>query len=141
MKNTVYHQFPLIGEVYMIEFDGAGSVQRKKRPAVVLQNNVGNKFSPNVIVLPITSAQKKRGQPTHVLVEAKDSGLCKDSMVLCENPQCVSKEQLGDYLTVLPERYMKQIAAASMLATGAIAYLDMTMLAVLLKKAAKLNVV
>lgn len=139
MKSTVHGQFPRIGEVYIVEFDGVGSVQRKKRPAVVFQNNVGNKFSPNVIVLPITSAQKKKGQPTHVLMEAKDSGLCKDSMILCENPQCVSKEQLGDYLTVLPDKYMKQIAAASMLATGAIAYLDMSMLMILLEKAAKLN--
>lgn len=141
MKNTIRSQFPLIGEIYMVEFNGTGSVQRKKRPAIVFQNNVGNKFSPNVIVLPITSAQKKKGQPTHVLISAKDSGLHKDSMVLCENPQCVSKAQLGNYLTVLPERYMKQIAAASMLATGAIAYLDASMLVPLLEKATRLNAV
>lgn len=141
MKSTEHGRFPLIGEVYLVDFDGVGSVQRKKRPAVVFQNNVGNKFSPNVIVLPITGAQKKRSQPTHVLVDAQLSGLRKDSMVLCENPQCISKEQLEDYITTLPEKYMKQIAAASMLATGAIAYLDISMLMVLLEKAAKLNAV
>lgn len=142
MMSTVAHSgYPLIGEVYRVKFYGAGSVQNGFRPAVVFQNNVGNRHSPNVVVLPITSARKKTNQPTHVLVDAAGSGLRMDSVVLCENPQCVSKEQLGDYMTTLSEPYMKQIAAASLLANSAIAYLDISMLAVLLEKATKLNAV
>lgn len=141
MSATTNSDHPLIGEVYMVRFDGAGSVQSGYRPAVVFQNNVGNRYSPNVVVLPITSARKKTSQPTHVLVDAAGSGLRMDSMVLCENPQCVSKEQLGDYMTTLPEEYMKQVAAASLLANSAISYLDISMLAVLLEKATKLNAV
>ncbi len=135
------NRYPRIGEVYMVEFDGTGSVQRGVRPALVFQNNMGNRFSPNVVVLPITSANKKVSQPPHVLVDAKESGLKLNSMVLCENPQCISKEQLGSYMTTLPEKYMKEIAAASLLATSAISYLDISMLVALIEKATKLNAV
>lgn len=141
MKTAVQTRFPLIGEVYMVEFDGTGSVQKGYRPALVFQNNMGNRYSPNVVVLPVTSVNKKANQPTHVCVKGKESGLKCDSMVLCENPQCISKEQLGDYMTTLPEKYMKRVAAASLLATGAIAYLDIPVLASLMEKATKLNTV
>lgn len=141
MSTTTRSSHPLIGEVYMVKFDGNGSVQRGYRPALVFQNNVGNRYSPNVVVLPITSAHKKTSQPTHVLVSAAESGLRMNSMVLCENPQCISKEQLGEYMTTLPEEYMKQVAAASLLANSAISYLDITMLVALLEKATKLNAV
>ena len=72
----------------------------------------------------MTSAIKKSGQPTHVVVRAKDTGLRLDSMVLCENPECISKERIGQYITTIPQNYMKQIAEASLLATSAILYLD-----------------
>lgn len=141
MSTATRSSHPLIGEVYMVKFDGSGSVQKGYRPALVFQNNVGNRYSPNVVVLPITSAYKKTNQPTHVLVDAEKSGLRMNSMVLCENPQCISKEQLGDYMTTLPEEYMKQVAAASLLANSAISYLDISMLVALLEKATKLNAV
>lgn len=132
---------PLIGEVYRVKFEGSGSVQTGYRPALVFQNNVGNRYSPNVVVLPITRAHKKLNQPTHVLVDAEGSGLRSNSMVLCENPQSISKEQLGEYVTTFPDKYMKKIAAASLLANSAISYLDIPMLAALMEKAAKLNAV
>lgn len=141
MSAAMHSNYPLIGEVYMVYFDGRGSVQKGYRPALVFQNNVGNRYSPNVVVLPITSAHKNMKQPTHVFIDASESGLRRNSIVLCENPQCISKEQLGDYMTVLPQKYMKEVAAASLLANSAIAYLDISMLMALLKKAAKLNAI
>lgn len=138
---TTHNNHPLIGEVYMVEFEGVGSVQNGYRPALVFQNNVGNRYSPNVVVLPITRAHKKINQPTHVLIDAEGSGMRANSMVLCENPQSISKEQLGEYMTTLPEKYMKEIAVASLLANSAISYLDIPMLAALQKKATKLNAV
>ena len=78
---------PLIGEVYYMKFEGSGNEQNGWRPGVVFQNNVGNAHSPNVIALPMTKVLKKTGQPTHVLVTAEDTGIPKDSMVLCENPE------------------------------------------------------
>ena len=61
------------------------------RPGVVFQNNIGNAKSPNIIALPLTTCLKKLNMPTHVLVRADESGLKKDSMVLCENPERMSR--------------------------------------------------
>lgn len=122
-KNT-QNKAPRIGEVYNIYFEGDGHVQSGWRPGVVFQNNTGNRFSPNLIVLPLTSSLKKIGMPTHVLVRAKDSGLRLDSMVICENPQCVAKEKVGHYITTLSSHYMAQVAVAHLAATSALSLLD-----------------
>lgn len=102
---------------------------------------MGNAYSPNIIALPLTSSLKKTNQPTHVIIKAADSGLRRDSMVLCENPERMSKERLGQYITTLSEEYMKQVTEANLLATGAIAYLDIEALLAVWKKAAALNAV
>ena len=115
---------PKIGDIYMVRFVGRNSEQTGWRPGLVFQNDIGNRYSPNVIVLPLTSSLKKLDQPTHVLVKASDTGLIRDSMVLCENPTCISKSSLGKFITHLPAKYMKQVAAASLIATSAIVYLD-----------------
>lgn len=128
-----------IGDVYIVRFGGEGSEQSGCRPAVVLQNNTGNIYSPNVIVLPMTSVLKKVSQPTHVVVYARETGLKKDSMVLCENPECVSKERLGSYLTSLPEKYMRQISVGHLLATAALSFLDVDMLLSIQEQTARLN--
>lgn len=134
-------RIPQIGEVYLMMFGGSGSEQSGWRPGVIFQNNVGNAHSPNVIALPLTSSLKKMNQPTHVVISAADSGLRKDSMVLCENPERMSKERLGQYITTLSEEYMKQIAEANLLATGAIAYLDVEALLAVWKKTVALNAI
>ena len=113
-----------IGDVFMLRFEGTGSVQSGWRPGVVFQNSIGNLHSPNIVVLPLTTSLKKLAMPTHVLVKAKESGLPRDSVVLCENPQSVSKDQLGEYVTTLPEKYIKDIAVAQILASSAIAFLE-----------------
>ncbi len=131
---------PRIGEVYNMYFEGTGSEQSGWRPGVVFQNNVGNAHSPNVIALPLTSSIKKLGMPTHVLVKAENTGLRKDSVVICENPKCISKEKLGVYITTLPNEYMKQIAVAHLIATSALSYLDWNALVGVWQKAVNLNV-
>lgn len=131
---------PLCGEVYLVRFAGAGSTQRGLRPAVIFQNNVGNRYSPNVTVLPLTSSIKKRAQDTHVFLPAAKTGLLRDSMVLCENPVCIPKEELGEYITVLSPLYMGLIARASILASAAVAYLDPSQLEEILRRASELNI-
>ena len=108
-----------------MRFGGSGSEQNGWRPGLVFQNNTGNRFSPNIIALPLTSNLKKASQPTHVLLPAEETGLPKDSMVLCENPERMSKEKLGRYLTTLPQSFMAKVAEASLLASSAISYLDL----------------
>lgn len=130
---------PLIGEVYLMRFSGDGSEQSGFRPGLVFQNNVGNEHSPNIIALPLTSAIKKTSQPTHVVIRASDSGLKMDSMVLCENPERMSKDKIGPYITTLSNEYMSKIAEANILSSGAIAYLDMAELLRVWKRATSLN--
>lgn len=130
---------PQIGDVYLMRFGGSGSEQNGWRPGIVFQNNIGNTYSPNIIALPLTSQIKKANQPTHVVLPAKETGLRKDSMVLCENPERMSKDRLGDYLTTIPAKYMAEIAAANILASAAIAYIDPDVLLSLWQKAISLN--
>lgn len=133
------HDVPCIGDVYLMKFEGVGNEQRGWRPGVVFQNNVGNTHSPNIIALPLTSALKKTSQPTHVVVFAADTGLKMDSMVLCENPEKMSKAKLGAYLTTLSDKYMREIAIANLIATGAISFLSETDLIDAWKQSVQLN--
>ena len=128
-----------IGEIYLMNFSGSGCEQSGWRPGLVFQNNTGNEFSPNIIALPLTTAIKKAGQPTHVVIPCEGTGLKRDSMVLCENPERMSKNRICNYITTLSSEYMKKIAAASLLASSAISYLDEESLLVLWNKAISLN--
>lgn len=129
-----------IGDIYLVHFDGSGNEQKGFRPGLVFQNNVGNEHSPNLIVLPLTSALKKTNQPTHVFIP-EEVGLRKDSMVLCENPKCMSKDKLGEYITTLPEEYMAQVAVGNILSSSAIAFIDPDLLMSVWQKALALNAI
>lgn len=135
----IEERVPRIGEVYNMYFEGTGSEQSGWRPGVVFQNNVGNVNSPNIIALPLTSSLKKLYMPTHVLIKASDTGLKRDSMVICENPEKMSKEKVGKYITTLPERYMREIVKANLIATSAISFLDKDSLISIWEIAIKLN--
>lgn len=132
---------PQIGDIYMMKFSGSANEQSGWRPGLVYQNNVGNAYSPNIIALPLTSSIKKANQPTHVVIRAANTGLKRDSMVLCENPERMSKEKLGAYITTLSDEYMREIAEASILSSSVISYLDIEVLVSVWKKAVALNAV
>lgn len=121
-------------------FDGTGSEQSGWRPGVVFQNNIGNKNSPNLIALPLTSSLKKLNMPTHVLIKSSDTGLKRDSMVICENPEKMSKEKVGQYITTLSSEYMRDIAIANLIATSAISFIDKESLISTWEKAVKMNI-
>lgn len=140
MKSSNNTKNPKIGDIYLVYFDGSGNEQKGFRPGLVFQNNVGNEHSPNLIVLPLTSALKKTNQPTHVFIP-KEVGLRKDSMVLCENPKCMSKYKLGEYITTLPEEYMAQVAVGNILSSSAIAFIDPDLLMSVWQKALALNAI
>ncbi len=130
---------PKIGEIYLMKFSGEGCEQQGWRPGLVFQNNVGNSHSPNIIALPLTTAIKKMGQPTHVFLSADDTGLKYNSIVLCENPQRMSKDNIGVYLTTISEDEMSKVAEGSLLATSAIAYINPNLLLSIWQKAKDLN--
>lgn len=128
-----------IGDVYYFQFDGVGCEQSGIRPAVIIQNNKGNEFSPNLIVLPLTTKLKHVSQPTHVLLKSSDEGIPRDSMVLCENPVCVSKERMKGYVATVSDNSMRNIAAAYLLATSVISFVDISLLEKTRERAMKLN--
>ena len=131
-----------IGEIYLMNFgdSGSGSSEQKGlRPGVVFQNNIGNSYSPNIIALPLTSSVKKTGQLTHVKLSALKTGLRTDSVVLCENPERMSKEKIGRFICKLSDEYMKKITKASLLATSAISFLDIKSLIEIWEKAVAIN--
>ena len=130
---------PVIGEVYMMKFIGSDHGQKGWRPGVVLQNNVGNLHSPNLIALPLTTVLKKTNLPTHVVIPSVGSGLDKDSMVLCENPETMPKRRVGGYLTTLSDEHMRKIARASLLATSSMSFLDEDDLRAIWQEAVRLN--
>lgn len=139
MNNKNRKRTPMIGEVYMMQFTGTGSEQQGWRPGVIFQNNTGNRYSPNVIVLPLTSSIKKMSQPTHVFLPAAETGLKMDSVVLCENPEKMSKAKLGKFITKLPDEYMKAIAYAHIIATSAISFLNLCEITEAWEKAVRCN--
>ena len=128
-----------IGDVYFMRFGGSGSEQDGWRPGLVFQNNVGNRYSPNIIAIPLTSSLKKAGQPTHVVLPSSETGLTRDSMALCENPERMSKDRIGRYITSLPDDFMAKIATANLLASSAIAFLEPEALLAAWKQARSLN--
>lgn len=139
IENRQQNSNPVIGDIYLMKFDGTGNEQCGWRPGVVFQNNVGNTHSPNIIALPLTSAVKRNYQPTHVKIYAENTGLHKDSYVLCENPERMSKEKLGRFITRLSDEYMRQIATANILATAAISFLTEEELVAAHKMSLRLN--
>lgn len=128
-----------IGEIYMMKFTGDYNEQDGWRPGLVFQNNKGNKHSPNIIALPLTSSIKSMHLVTHVLLRAENTGLHRDSVVICENPESMSKNKIGRYITTISDNDMSRIAEASMLATSAIAFVDINSLVSIWEKAKMLN--
>ncbi|MGN0526875.1 MAG: type II toxin-antitoxin system PemK/MazF family toxin [Acutalibacteraceae bacterium] len=95
-----------------------GSEQGGVRPVLIVQNNVGNKYSPTVIAAAITSQQFKSKLPTHINVEADVCGLSKDSVVLLEQIRTLDKQRLKEKMGNLPESDMNKINDALSVSMG-----------------------
>ncbi len=95
-----------------------GSEQGGFRPVIIVQNNIGNRFSPTVIVAAITAQIQKAKLPTHVEITAAESGLEKDSVVLLEQIRTIDKQRLTQKITHLDEERMLQIDDALMISLG-----------------------
>ena len=95
-----------------------GSEQGGSRPVLVIQNNIGNKYSPTVIVAAITSRITKPRMVTHVALEAKKTGLERDSVVLLEQIRTIDKQRLADRVTHLDSRIMHDVDEALKVSVG-----------------------
>ncbi|MCI6609532.1 MAG: type II toxin-antitoxin system PemK/MazF family toxin [Ezakiella sp.] len=89
-----------------------GSEQGGVRPVLVIQNDIGNKFSPTTIVAAITSVKNKSNLPTHVKIGDKSSGLPKESVILLEQIRTIDKKRLKDKIGRVSDDFMKIIDEA-----------------------------
>lgn len=97
------------GDVYYASLNPiVGSEQDGERPVVVVQNNLANKHSPTIIVVPITTVLKRMELPTHIPI-GKNRFLKKDSMILVEQIRVIDKKRLKAYLGYLKPEQMKLV--------------------------------
>ncbi|GAA4075000.1 MAG TPA: type II toxin-antitoxin system PemK/MazF family toxin [Bacilli bacterium] len=107
------------GEVYFADLSPVvGSEQGGVRPVLVIQNNIGNRFSPTVIVAAITAQIQKAKLPTHVEIEAEKYGFERDSVILLEQIRTIDKQRLTDKITQLDEQMMDKINQALEISLG-----------------------
>lgn len=89
-----------------------GSEQGGTRPVLVVQNDVGNKFSPTVIIAAITSQINKAKLPTHIEIAAQDVGLLKDSVILLEQVRTIDKKRLREKIGTLGDELLLRVDEA-----------------------------
>ena len=107
------------GEIYYADLSPVvGSEQGGVRPVLIVQNDVGNKFSPTVIAAAITSQKDKANLPTHIAVDAKGSGLIKDSIVLLEQVRTLDKHRLREKMGRLDPDSMGRVDHALSISFG-----------------------
>ena len=97
-----------------------GSEQGGVRPVLIVQNDVGNKFSPTVIVAAITSRINKAKLPTHIEIMADDYGLSRDSVILLEQIRTIDKKRLRERIGRLDEELMERVNEALTVSVGLI---------------------
>ena len=107
------------GEIYYADLSPVvGSEQGGLRPVLVVQNDVGNKYSPTVIVSAITSQINKAKLPTHIELPASNYGLNKDSVVLLEQLRTIDKRRLQDLIGYVEPECMDKINNAMSISLG-----------------------
>ena len=95
-----------------------GSEQGGIRPVIIVQNDVGNKYSPTVIIAAITSQINKAKLPTHVEISSEEYGLNKDSVVLLEQIRTLDKKRLKEKIGHMTEIDMRKVDDALLISIG-----------------------
>ena len=107
------------GELYYADLSPVvGSEQGGVRPILVVQNNVGNRYSPTIIAAAITSQLGKAKLPTHITLPAGEYGLPKDSVVLLEQIRTLDKRRLKEKIGELPLNLMSRVNEALLISLG-----------------------
>ena len=95
-----------------------GSEQGGIRPVLVVQNDIGNQYSPTTIVLAITSQINKAKMPTHVEIKSSECGLERDSVILAEQIRTIDKSRLKKRIAFLEDSLMDKVAHAIKISLG-----------------------
>ncbi len=107
------------GDIYYADLSPViGSEQGGVRPVLVIQNDIGNKFSPTVIIAAITSQLEKAKLPTHIELSKDKYNLNKDSVILLEQIRTLDKRRLKDKVCSIDKLKMNQVDIAMMISLG-----------------------
>jgi len=107
------------GDIFFAELSPVvGSEQGGVRPVLIIQNNIGNQYSPTTIVAAITSQISKAKLPTHVEISAEEGGLAKDSVVLTEQVRTIDKRRLKEKISSIDDKLMQKINHALEISLG-----------------------
>ncbi|MBE6623493.1 MAG: type II toxin-antitoxin system PemK/MazF family toxin [Ruminococcaceae bacterium] len=107
------------GDIYYADLSPVvGSEQGGTRPVLIIQNDVGNKFSPTVIAAAITSKTDKSKLPTHIDVYAEKYGLARDSVILLEQIRTIDKKRLKEKMGHLDDDLMNRVNSALTVSFG-----------------------
>ena len=107
------------GDIYYADLSPViGSEQGGLRPVLIIQNDIGNKYSPTVIAAAITSKLSKTHLPTHIDIYAKEVGLTKDSVILLEQVRTLDKKRLKEKMGHLDDSMMNEVNAAIAVSFG-----------------------
>ena len=109
------------GEIYYADLSPVvGSEQGGVRPVLIVQNDVGNKYSPTVIAAAITSQLNKAKMPTHIEIDAQAYGLAKDSVILLEQIRTIDKKRLKEKIGRVDDKVMEKVNDALIVSFGLI---------------------
>ncbi len=107
------------GDIYYADLSPVvGSEQGGMRPVLIIQNDIGNKYSPTVIAAAITSRMSKTRLPTHIDIYADRVGLAKDSVILLEQIRTLDKRRLGEKMGHLDDAVMDHVNTAIAISFG-----------------------
>jgi len=107
------------GDIYYADLSPVvGSEQGGLRPVLIVQNDVGNTYSPTVVALAVTARIGKKGLPTHVAIKAEPKGLARDSIILGEQIRTLDKRRLREKVAHLDEEAMQKVDGALMVSLG-----------------------
>ena len=95
-----------------------GSEQGGIRPVIIIQNDIGNKYSPTIIVAAITSQINKAKLPTHVEISSEEYGLNKDSVVLLEQIRTIDKKRLKEKIGHMTDKDIQKVDEALLISMG-----------------------
>lgn len=95
-----------------------GSEQGGLRPVVIIQNDIGNHYSPTVIIAAITAKMQKPNMPTHVPINAEYVGIEKDSVILLEQVRTIDKQRLRDKVTHLSDNLIRKVDRSLQVSLG-----------------------
>jgi len=109
------------GDIYYADLSPVvGSEQGGIRPVLVVQNDIGNRYSPTVIIAAITAKIDKAKLPTHIEIKANEYGLARDSVVLLEQIRTIDKKRLREKIGSFDQKMMGKVDTALQISLGLI---------------------